>query len=109
MVDNPSDNIQTHEVLGRNSPRDRVSGQKILKNPDNPEKLSPGRGGGWGTGVGKHFGTIWHISINIEGTSPKLLWQIALVIIYKPTRFWVETHQGTGSVGKKVLKIPKKS
>ena len=28
-----------------------------------------------------------HISINIDGTSPKLLWQIALVIIYKPTRF----------------------
>ena len=30
------------------------------------------------------------------------------MIIYKPTRFWVETHQGTGLVGKKVLKIPKK-
>ena len=57
--------------------------------------------------MGDHFGTIQHISINIDGTSPKLLWQIALVIIYKPTRFWVETHQGTGSVGKKVLKIPK--
>ena len=59
--------------------------------------------------VGDHFGTMRHISINIDGTSPKLLWHIALVIIYKPTRFWVETHQGTGSVGKKVLKIPKKS
>ena len=58
--------------------------------------------------MGDHFGTIRHISINIDGTSPQLLWQIALAIIYKPTRFWVETHQGTGSVGKKVLKIPKK-
>ena len=28
MVDSPSDNIQTHKLLGRNSPRDRVSGQK---------------------------------------------------------------------------------
>ena len=59
--------------------------------------------------MGNHFGTIRHISINIDRTSPKLLWWIALVIIYKPTRFWVETHQGTGSVGKKVLKIPEKS
>ena len=49
---------------------------------------------GEGTGVGDHFGTIWHISINIDGTSPKFLWWIALVIIYKPTRFWVQTHQG---------------
>ena len=59
--------------------------------------------------MGDHFGTIRYISINIDGTSPKLLWYIALVIIYKPTRFWVETHQETGSVGKKVLKILKKS
>ena len=50
-----------------------------------------------------------HISASIDGTSPKLSWYIVLVIIYKPTRFWVETHQGTGSAGKKVLKIPKKS
>ena len=44
-----------------------------------------------------------------DGTSPKLLWQIALVMMYKPTRFQVETHPGAGLVGKKVLKIPKKS
>ena len=69
--------------------------------------MRPGQGGrGGDTGVGDHFGTIQHISINIDGTSPKLLWKIALVIIYKPTRFWVETHQRTGSVGKEVLKIP---
>ena len=49
------------------------------------------------------------ISVSIDGTSPKLLWYIALVIIYKPTRFQVETHPGAGSVGKKVLKFPKKS
>ena len=71
-------------------------------------KVKPGHGVG-GRRVGNHFGTIRHISINIDGTSPKLLWQIALVVIYKHTRFWVETHQGTGSVGKKVMKIPKKS
>ena len=58
--------------------------------------------------MGDHFGTIRHISINIEGTTPKILWYIALVIIYKPTRFWVQNHQGTESVGKKVLEIPKK-
>ena len=108
MGHSPNDALQPHKVSGQNSPRDRVGGQKSLKNPENPEELSPGRVGG-DTGVGDHFGTIRHISINIDGTSPKLLWQIALVIIYKPTRFWVETHQGTGLVGKKVLKIPKKS
>ena len=58
--------------------------------------------------MGDHFGTIRHISINIDGTSPKLLRQIALVIIYKPTRFWIKTHQGTGSVGKKSLENPEK-
>ena len=70
--------------------------------------MKAGQGGG-GTGVGDHFGTIQHISINIDGTSPKLLWYIALVTIYKPTRFQVKTHPGAGSVGKKVLKNPKKS
>ena len=60
--------------------------------------------------MGDHFGSIRHISINIDGTSPKLLWYIDLVIIYKPTRFQVETHPGARVVGtKKVLKIPKKS
>ena len=107
MVDSPNDALQSH-VSGRDSPRGRFGGQKSLENLENPEKLSPGKGGG-GTGVGDHFGTIRHISINIDGTSPNLLWQIALVIIYKPTRFWVKTHQGTGSVGKKVLKIPRNS
>ena len=105
----PNDALQSHKFTVQESPRGRVGGQKSLKNPQNPEKLSPGRGREGGTRVGDHFGTIRHISINIDGTSPKLLWQIALVIIYKPTKFWVETHQGTGSVGKKVLKIPKKS
>ena len=49
MADSPSDTIDTHKVSGRNSPRGRVGGQKSLKNPENPEKLSPGRGGAnWG-------------------------------------------------------------
>ena len=49
MVDSPNDALQTHKVSGRNSPRGRVGGQKSLENPKNPEKLSPGRKGGyWG-------------------------------------------------------------
>ena len=71
-------------------------------------KVKPKQGGG-GTGVGDHLGTIRHISINIDRTSPKLLWQIALMMAYKPTKFQVETHPRAGLVDKKVLKIPKKS
>ena len=73
MVHSPNDVLQSHKVSGQNSPRGRVGGQKSLKNPENPEKLSPGRGGG-GTGVGDHFGTMRHISVTMDGTSPKLLW-----------------------------------
>ena len=52
------------------------------------------------------MGTYPPISASIDGTSPKLLWQIALVIIYKPRSFQVKTHPAAGSVGKKVLKNP---
>ena len=49
MVDIPNDALQSHKVSGQNSPRDRAGGQKSLKNPENPEKLSPGNGGAyWG-------------------------------------------------------------
>ena len=50
MVHSPNDALHTHKVSGQNSPRGRVSGQKSLKNLENSEKLSPGRGGGgyWG-------------------------------------------------------------
>ena len=49
MVDTPNDALQSHKVLGQNSPRGRVSGQKSLKNSEILEKLSPGEGGGyWG-------------------------------------------------------------
>ena len=72
MVDSPNDALQSHKVSGQNSPKGRVGGQKILKNPENPEILSPGRGGG--TAVGDHFGTMRHISVTIDRTSPKLLW-----------------------------------
>ena len=50
MVHSPNDALQSHKVSGQNSPSGRVGGQKSLKNPENPEKLSPGRGGGgyWG-------------------------------------------------------------
>ena len=41
MVDSPSDNIQTHKVLGRNSPRDRVGGQKSLENPQKDMESCP--------------------------------------------------------------------
>ena len=55
MVDSPSEILQTCKILGPNSPRGRVGGQKGLENPENLEKLSPGRGGA--TGVGDHLGT----------------------------------------------------
>ena len=42
-----------------------------------------------------------HISINIDGTSPKLSWYIALVIIYKPTRFRSKLTKGQGQWAKK--------
>ena len=48
MVHSPNDALQTHKVSGQNSPRGRVGGQKSLKNPETPEKSSPGRGGGDG-------------------------------------------------------------
>ena len=107
MVDSPNDALQSHKVLARNS-----QGPKSRENPENLEKLSPGEEGGGGkgdTGVGDHLGTIRHISFSIDGTSPKLLSQIALMTPFKHTKFQVETHPGAGSVGKKVLKIPKKS
>ena len=44
-VDTPNDAPQSHKVSGQNSPRGRVGGQKSLENPENPKKLSPGRGG----------------------------------------------------------------
>ena len=47
MVDSPSDNIQTHKVLSRNSPRDRVGGQKSVEKPeeviDSRVSEAPGR------------------------------------------------------------------
>ena len=48
-----------------------------------------------------------HISINIDGKSPKLSWYIVLMMPYNPTQFQVKTHQGAGSVGKKVRKSRK--
>ena len=50
MVECPNNALQAHKFSGQNSPRGRVRGQKSLKNPENPEKLSLGRGGGgyWG-------------------------------------------------------------
>ena len=43
MVDSPSDNTQTHKVVGPHSPRGRVGGQKSLKIP-NSGKVKPGGG-----------------------------------------------------------------
>ena len=57
MVHSPNDALQSHKVLGQNSPRGRVGGQKSLKNPENLEKLSPARGGGYGGGR-----PLWDIS-----------------------------------------------
>ena len=72
MVHGPNDALQSHKVSGQNSQRGRVSGQKSLKNAEILEKLSPAGGGG-GIGVGDHFGTMRHISVTIQGTSPELL------------------------------------
>ena len=55
--------------------------------------------------MGDHFGTMRHISINIDGTSPKLLWYIALMMPYNYIKFRVKNHRGAGSVGKKDVKI----
>ena len=43
-----------------------------------------------------------HISVSIDGTSPKLSWYTVLVMPYNHTKFQVKTHQGAGSVAKKV-------
>ena len=57
MVDSPDDALQLHKVSARNSPRGGVGGQKSLKNPKNPEKLSPARGRGYCGGR-----PLWDIS-----------------------------------------------
>ena len=85
IIDSPNDALQSHKVSGQNSPRGRVGGQKSLKNPENLEKLSPARGAG--TGVGDHFETIQHVSINIDRTSPNLSWYIFLMMPYNHTKF----------------------
>ena len=46
-----------------------------------------------------------HISVIIDGTSPKLSWYIVLMMPYNHTRFRVKTHRGVGSVGINVVKI----
>ena len=109
MVHSPNDALRSYKVSGQNSPRGRVGGQKSRENPENLEKLSPGEEWGGGTGMGDHLGTCPPISVSIDGTSPKFLWWIALLKVYKLTKFRGKTYQGAGSVGKKVLEILKKS
>ena len=41
MVDSPVESLQTYKVLGRNLPRDRLGGQKILRNPEEVMKSCP--------------------------------------------------------------------
>ena len=43
-----------------------------------------------------------HTSVTIDGTLPKLSWYIVLTMPYNHKKFQVKTHQGAGSVGKKV-------
>ena len=58
--------VKTHQRAGSD-------GKKVQQNPEKPEKLNPKKE--WkGTGVGDHFGTMRHISVTIDRTSPKLLW-----------------------------------
>ena len=42
-----------------------------------------------------------HISVIIDGTSPKLSWQIVLTIPYKHTKFQVKSRQGAGLVSER--------
>ena len=110
MVDNPSEILQTRKILGPNSPRGRFGGQKGLNNPENLEKLSPGRGGGYCGGrplgdTAAAGGPKLHISGTPIAQGPKLRPKGPLPKVLLPTKFRVETHQGAGSVGKKVLKI----
>ena len=70
MVHSPNDALLSHKVLGQNSPRGRVGGQKSLKISEILEKLTPAAGGD--TGVGDHLGTCPPISVIIDGTSPKI-------------------------------------
>ena len=49
-----------------------------------------------------------HISISIDGTSPKLSWKIVLTMPYKHTKFQVESRQGAALVSKR-KKIAKRS
>ena len=49
-----------------------------------------------------------HISVSIDGTSPKLLRHIALMMPNKHMKFQVDNHQRAGSVGKKSLENPEK-
>ena len=49
MVDSPYDALQSHKVSARNSPGGGVGGPKSRENPENSEKLSTAKGGGyWG-------------------------------------------------------------
>ena len=53
------------------------------------------------TGVGNHLETCPPISVSIDRTSPKFLWWIALLKVYRSTKFRGETYQGAGSAAKK--------
>ena len=91
--------VKTHQGVGS-------VGKKVVKILK--IRKSQARARGEGTGVGDHLGTCPPISVSIDGTSPKVLWWIALLKVYKPTKFRGETYQGAGSVGKKSLRNPEK-
>ena len=63
MVHSPNDALQSHKVSGQNSPRGKAGGQKSLKNPKNPEKLSLGKGGGGGYCGGR---PLWDNSADLH-------------------------------------------
>ena len=106
MVHSPNDALQSHKVSGQKSPRDRVGGQKSLKNPVNPEKLSPGRGG-----VGGYWGgrPLWDNAAYLHQHRRDITHTF---MVHSPNDALqsnqvkksnqVKTHQGAGSVGKKV-------
>ena len=103
----PNDALQSHKVSGQNSSRGSSGGQKILKNPQNVEKLSPARGGGYWGGR-----PLWNNSTYLCQHRRDITQTFMVDSPSDPiqtTRFRVKTHERAGLVGTKVLKTPKKS
>ena len=127
MAERPNDALQTYKLSGQKSPRGKVGEQKKYSREkmhgkncgnryENRRKSPKIRGKMCGKLRGeiekksrksrKTAGEIakiayLYISVIIDETSPKLLWQIVLMMLYKHTKFQVESRQGAGLVSKR--------